>query len=34
MLPFYSQQLTTVEINNTFYRMPRPEVMAAWATVK
>ena len=31
MLPFYSQQLATVEINNTFYRMPRPEVMAAWA---
>lgn len=31
MLHFYSRQLTTVEINNTFYRMPRSEVMAGWA---
>jgi uncharacterized protein YecE (DUF72 family) len=31
MLPFYSERLPTVEINNTFYRMPRPEVLAAWA---
>jgi uncharacterized protein YecE (DUF72 family) len=31
MLPWYSQRLPTVEINNTFYRMPRPEVLANWA---
>jgi uncharacterized protein YecE (DUF72 family) len=31
MLAWYSQRLPTVEINNTFYRMPRPEVLAAWA---
>ena len=30
MLPFYSERLPTVEINNTFYRMPRKEVLAAW----
>ena len=30
MLPYYSARLPTVEINNTFYRMPRPEVLAAW----
>jgi uncharacterized protein YecE (DUF72 family) len=27
MLPFYSQRLPTVEINNTFYRMPRPSML-------
>ena len=31
MLPYYSARLPTVEINNTFYRMPRPEVLASWA---
>lgn len=31
MLRFYSQRLTTVEINNTFYRMPKEAVLAAWA---
>jgi uncharacterized protein YecE (DUF72 family) len=31
MLAWYSQRLPTVEINNTFYRMPRPEVLSAWA---
>ena len=31
MLPWYSERLPTVEINNTFYRMPRPEVLANWA---
>jgi uncharacterized protein YecE (DUF72 family) len=30
MLPFYSQRLPTVEINNTFYRMPRPEMLHDW----
>jgi uncharacterized protein YecE (DUF72 family) len=29
-LRFYAERLPTVEINNTFYRMPRAEVMAAW----
>ena len=27
MLPFYSTRLPTVEINNTFYRFPRPNVL-------
>jgi len=31
MLAFYSERLPTVEINNTFYRMPRRDVLAAWA---
>ncbi|HVU02632.1 MAG TPA: DUF72 domain-containing protein [Polyangiaceae bacterium] len=31
MLSFYSTRLGTVEINNTFYRMPKPELVAAWA---
>ncbi len=31
MLAFYSAQLPTVEINNTFYRMPRTTVLEAWA---
>ena len=31
MLGFYSAQLPTVEINNTFYRMPRTTVLEAWA---
>jgi len=31
MLPFYSGRLTTVEINNTFYRMPTESVLTSWA---
>jgi uncharacterized protein YecE (DUF72 family) len=31
MLKYYSERLPAVEINNTFYRMPRPEMLAAWA---
>ncbi len=31
MLAFYSQRLPTVEINNTFYRMPKRTVLEAWA---
>jgi uncharacterized protein YecE (DUF72 family) len=31
MLAYYSERLTTVEINNTFYRMPKPEMLADWA---
>jgi uncharacterized protein YecE (DUF72 family) len=30
MLGFYGGQFATVEINNTFYKMPTPEVVAAW----
>ena len=31
MLPFYSERFRTVEINNTFYRIPKPAVLEAWA---
>jgi uncharacterized protein YecE (DUF72 family) len=31
MLGFYAERFPTVEINNTFYRMPTPSVMEAWA---
>jgi uncharacterized protein YecE (DUF72 family) len=31
MLAFYSARLPTVEINNTFYRMPRTEMLENWA---
>ena len=31
MLRFYSERLNTVEINNTFYRMPRESVLMSWA---
>ena len=31
MLGFYSERLDTVEINNTFYRMPKAEALRAWA---
>ena len=31
MLEFYSARLPTVEINNTFYRMPRAEMLENWA---
>lgn len=30
MLEFYGTKLPTVEINNTFYRMPKSEVLAGW----
>lgn len=30
MLSFYASRLRAVEINNTFYRMPRKDVMATW----
>jgi uncharacterized protein YecE (DUF72 family) len=30
-LAHYAGQLDAVELNNTFYRMPRPEVLAGWA---
>lgn len=31
MLGFYAQHFPTVEINNTFYRMPSPETLGKWA---
>jgi len=31
MLRFYAGRFDTVEINNTFYRMPNPELLAQWA---
>jgi uncharacterized protein YecE (DUF72 family) len=31
MLGFYAGKLSSVEINNTFYRMPKPEMLAQWA---
>jgi uncharacterized protein YecE (DUF72 family) len=31
MLRFYSGRLNTVEINNTFYRMPKESVLMSWA---
>src|SRR6185503_1887448 len=31
MLRFYGERLRTVEINNTFYRMPKTSVVEAWA---
>lgn len=30
MLPYYAERLRTVEVNNTFYRMPKAEVLTAW----
>ena len=31
MLAFYASKLGAVEINNTFYRMPRRPVLERWA---
>lgn len=31
MLAWYAERLPTVEINNTFYRMPKAEVLRNWA---
>ncbi|MDH3456307.1 MAG: DUF72 domain-containing protein [Gemmatimonadota bacterium] len=31
MLGYYAQQFDTVEINNTFYRMPSQQVLVQWA---
>ena len=30
MLAFYASKLPAVEINNTFYRMPKPEALVTW----
>src|ERR1700752_2109826 len=31
MLRFYGERFRTVEINNTFYRMPKTAVLESWA---
>jgi uncharacterized protein YecE (DUF72 family) len=31
MLRYYAERLTTVEINNTFYRMPKASLLENWA---
>jgi len=31
MLPWYGERLPTVEINNTFYQMPKADVLENWA---
>jgi len=31
MLHYYGERFRSVEINNTFYRMPKPEMLEAWA---
>src|SRR5688500_15664816 len=33
MLPFYSARLPTVEINNTFYQMPKTAMLENWARI-
>ena len=30
MLPYYAERFRTVELNNTFYRMPTGKTVAAW----
>jgi uncharacterized protein YecE (DUF72 family) len=30
LLPYYASRLTTVELNNTFYRQPTPAAVDAW----
>lgn len=32
MLAFYAARLPAVEVNNTFYRMPKPAVLETWAS--
>jgi uncharacterized protein YecE (DUF72 family) len=32
MLSYYAQRLGTVEINNTFYRLPTPRLLESWAS--
>lgn len=33
MLGFYAQRLPAVEINNTFYRLPKPAVLQSWSAL-
>lgn len=30
MLAYYASKLSSVEINNTFYRMPKPDMLSGW----
>jgi uncharacterized protein YecE (DUF72 family) len=32
MLRYYAERMNAVEINNTFYRMPKPELLTSWAS--
>jgi len=32
MLGFYAAKFPTVEINNTFYRLPKEQVLQSWAS--
>jgi uncharacterized protein YecE (DUF72 family) len=32
MLPYYATRLPAVELNNTFYRMPQPQMVESWKT--
>ena len=34
MLAFYAARFSTVEINNTFYRMPAAAMLARWARAR
>jgi uncharacterized protein YecE (DUF72 family) len=31
MLPYYAERFATVEINNTFYRMPNAKILEGWS---
>ncbi|MDE2263596.1 MAG: DUF72 domain-containing protein [Gammaproteobacteria bacterium] len=31
MLAYYAERLATVEINYTFYRSPKPDILAGWS---
>jgi uncharacterized protein YecE (DUF72 family) len=31
MLPYYAERFRTVELNNTFYRMPTPKTIVGWS---
>jgi uncharacterized protein YecE (DUF72 family) len=33
MLPFYAQKFDSVEINNSFYRLPAPEALRSWRDI-
>jgi uncharacterized protein YecE (DUF72 family) len=33
MLGYYAERLQTVEINNTFYRMPKTDTLTGWASL-
>jgi uncharacterized protein YecE (DUF72 family) len=30
MLPYYAERFKTVELNNTFYRLPKPNMIESW----